>query len=443
MASPESSKNESPIEPSGQGNPEAPYVPENTSTARSIIPGFVSWVLGICILSFGTQFYTEIEGNWLNSYMFYYVSGESELAVSLMVGTSAILGTICFIIWGFVSDNLQTRLGRRVPVLLVGLLGTAIFMILTMLTTSYILVFLLVGILMAITSNMFHMGNKVIVPDLIPKERRGRVNMLILIGSTAASVPIWVMSMVLLPDGEAYSLDIHLMFMLAAIFVLIATSITTLVLLKEPKVEYPRISLRSFFSVEMFRKNRSFFILFVATMFIIMSQNAYLPYLLILLQEIDIEIEELFIALPIVGGCVGFAVIFAMKFIDKIGRKKIVLPCLVIAPIGGIILSFFGNDKWGLITGFAIMMPFVTVSQLGIDTWTQDLLPAEARGKFIGIIRIGNAIGKAVGVGFAAVLATQFGILWIFMAAGIVLWISIPVFLKVPETLFSKEKRLE
>jgi MFS family permease len=377
--------------------------------------------------------------------MKYYGSNNSDLAVANMVSASAIIGTIFFILWGVISDNLRTKLGRRLPLILVGCFGTAVFLCLVVLTQVEVFVFLLVGVLIAITSNCLHMSNKVLVPDLIPKEKRGRVNLFVNIGAQLASIPIWIASIILLPDGDHFSKETHDMFILIGAAVLVVTGITLFFLIKEPKIDTPPHKViddfKSLVDFNVLKQNKGFFMLFLATLFIIMSQNAYLPYLLIMMQDIEFEITDLIIAIPIVGGAVGIAIVIATKYIDKVGRKKIVIPSLIIAPIGGIILTFMGETKWGLIIGFAIMMPFSTIIQFGVDTWTQDMLPADARGKYIGILRIGNAIGKSIGVSFAGLMAFVFGdILWIFFTAGIILWISIPVFLMVPETLFRKDR---
>ena len=76
---------------------------------------------------------------------------------------------------------------------------------------------------------------------------------------------------------------------------------------------------------------------------------------------------------------------------------------------------------------------------IATDAWVQDLLPEEKRGSFLGIISIGNALGKAPGALIAGLVADAFGLLWIFFVSGFMLWIAIPFFLIVPETLLKKK----
>jgi MFS family permease len=81
------------------------------------------------------------------------------------------------------------------------------------------------------------------------------------------------------------------------------------------------------------------------------------------------------------------------------------------------------------------MMPFYVGSWVAIETWMQDILPGNARGRFFGILNVGSAIGKALGMLLAAYVAEQLNVLGIFLVGGILMWICIPFILRVPETL--------
>jgi MFS family permease len=413
---------------------------ENTPTTKSANNHLWQWVIGIMLLSFGSQTFTEIEGNWLNSYMKYYTDLGSNTWVSLMVAVNTVIGTVFFLIWGVISDNTRSKWGRRLPFLMMATFGTAFILFFVQWIHSTVLLFILVGIAIPITSNGMHMTGKVIVPDLIEVDKRGRTNTLVTVAAALASMAIWIVSLVLLPEGqEIFSRDLHLTFIFVAIAVLCVTGIQALFFLREPPITTPprpwNEEFRALLNYRQFKENRNFFVIFIGGLFVLMSQYAYMPFLLILVQEIDFTLETMLLALPIVGGSVGLMVALVSKYIDKIGRKKVVLMGTVIAPIGAIVITLWGTSSTMVIIGLAIMMPFATVVQIGTDTWTQDLLPKDARGRFMGIIRIGNALGRVPGVILAGLFADWFGILYIFLAGGLILWFSIPIFLHVPETL--------
>jgi len=412
---------------------------KNENLKTKIPNSILKWSLGILILSFGSQYFTEIESNWINSYLKYYTSSGNNSFVSLMVSLNNIIGTIFFILYGVISDNIRGKLGRRLPFILLGTFGTALVLFSLPFVYSTIVLLILAGVVSPILSNGMHMAGKVIVPDLIPQNKRGRLNTFVTLMANLASIIVWILSLSLLPPGsEIYSYEVHKLFILSGCFVLILTGLQAFFLLRENKIETPprnwRLDLKNLINIKEFRENKNFFVVFLGSLFVLMSQFAYLPFLLILVQEIDFNLVQILLALPIVGGVIGLCLFLVLKYIDKIGRKKVVLTGLTIAPIGSIIL-ILNSSTFNLITGLAIMMPLVIIINIGVDTWIQDLLPEESRGKYMGFVRLAHGIGQTPGVILAGILADLFGIMYIFLAAGIILWCSIPIFLKAKESL--------
>lgn len=406
---------------------------------RSFLKMPKSWIIALCLLAFGTTLYTEIEGRWFPSYASI-IAKASYFNVAIIVAMSGVIGTCFYLIWGAVSDNLRTKIGRRVPIILTGMLISAGLMVLFVLTTIYLILLIIGGILLAITTNMFHVTNKSLIADLVPVEKRGRINALLVVFSTSGSIAVWVPALVLLPEGEGtYSREIHMLFIGGGALILVLVGVFVWQLVKEPKITTPPHNwfkdLTNLFDRKEMAKNKDFLRLFLAMMFLITSESAFFPFLLILLQEIPLDFSGMIVPFVIVIAGVGLGIFLIGRGVDVVGRKPIALICLIISPIGCLILTFFGTNYLGLIIGFGVMMPFYMGIWLTTDSWTLDLLPEQSRGRFLGIKNIGNAVGKVPGVLLAGFLADQFGILWVFFVAGIILWISIPFFLKVPETL--------
>ena len=88
---------------------------------------------------------------------------------------------------------------------------------------------------------------------------------------------------------------------------------------------------------------------------------------------------------------------------------------------------------------FYIAIPFVIVGILGLpaplDAWSQDLLPEESRGKFLGVYNLMWVVSQIIGSFLGAIVSMLFGLQWIFLVGGILMIISIPFFLRVKETL--------
>ena len=406
-----------------------------------------SWILALCFLAFGTTLYSETEGQWFSSFASV-IANMSYFGVSTMVALAGIFGTIFYLVWGAISDNLRTNLGRRIPIILIGMVSTAGLMILYILTTYFLLLLVIGGFLLAITSNMFHVTNKSLIGDLIPIEKRGRINSILFIATNMGSMTVWIPAIILLPEGtETFSREVHSIFIGGGALLLVIVGIFVTLLVKEPKVNTaPRNwlhDLRKLLNRKEMMQYKDFLRLFVAMLFLIMSQYAFTPFLLILLQEVSLSLIEILIFLPIIGTAIGLGIFLLGKYVDTIGRKKVALICLIISPIGCFIITFLGFSYQLLLLGFGIMMPFNIGLWLATDAWTLDLLPEESRGRFLGIINIGNAIARVPGVLIAGYLADTFGILWVFFITGIILWIGIPFFLRVPETFKLKNDRIE
>jgi len=228
--------------------------------------------------------------------------------------------------------------------------------------------------------------------------------------------------------------------------VLLLSAIVLFLLVKEPRIPPPSSTwtrdLRNLLNYQEMRKEKNFFKLFIAMIFPIMSEAAFMPFLLILLQDISLEVETMLIALPFVGAGIGIGLYLIAKYTDKIGRKKIALMCLIGCPVGQLVIAFLGGDSLWLIIGFGVMMPFYVGIWISTDSWIQDLLPIASRGRFLGLISIGYAIGKVPGALIAGAMGAAYGTRSIFLVAGILLWCGIVFFLQVPETLKIKKEAI-
>jgi MFS family permease len=93
-----------------------------------------------------------------------------------------------------------------------------------------------------------------------------------------------------------------------------------------------------------------------------------------------------------------------------------------------------------------IGLPFVLVGVLALVTplnaWSQDLLPVDKRGQFTGILNIVNTVSQIIGAFAGGIVATFFGIQWIFVLGPVFFIASIPFFMMVKETLKLEELRI-
>ncbi len=396
-------------------------------------------IVVLMFMSLAISYYGEVEGQWFNSYV-RNVSNQSYFRMSLMVSTSAWVGTFAFILWGAFSDNMRSKWGRRVPILSGGLIISGVFVYLFGITTSYWWLLVCDGVILGITSNMFHVTNRVMVPDLWEKENRGKINTYLFIGATLGTAAIWISSLLILPEGsQTYSRETHQQMFLTATILMIVAAILIWVFIKEPRDLPPREpvgqSLKKLLNRKEMMKHKDFLKLFIASLFVIMASNCYKPYFLILLQDFSFTRDQIIIAAILLVVCVGGIVYLLMNRLDKAGRKHTTYICLIISPIGAFVIAFSNEQFYLLLIGIIILFPFSIALQICIDTWAQDLLPENQRGKFLGIINIGKAGGQIPAILAAGALADAYNILYVFLLTGILLVVAIPFFKPVPETI--------
>ncbi|HMF30464.1 MAG TPA: MFS transporter [Candidatus Lokiarchaeia archaeon] len=406
------------------------------------------WLAALLILALGTQVYGDVEAQYFSSYLVH-VGGGTYLEVGIMVALRAVVGAIFYLIWGVVGDNIRPRIGHRVMIILIGCVVTAGLMFLFV--TSSVVAWLIIcsGVLLAISSNMFNSNNRAIIADLTPEDRRGRTNTLISVLGLVGSMVVWLPTVTLLPGGAAeFSWETHFIFIGGAAVIIAVTGLATLGLVKEPPPVAPPRSwtqdLRDIFDRKEMAKHTDFLKLFLAKIFMIASTGAYYSYLLLLLQNLNYDLTTVLLAIPLIGVPAGLGFYLGGKLTDTIGRRKVTIVSLTIAPLGGLVITFLGATLIWLMVGFAIMLPFTVALGIATDSWTLDLFPKESRGRFAGVMNIGGGIGTAAGVLIAGAVATFFtNPFAIFAVAGAFLWVSIPFFLHVPEVFKPRERTRE
>jgi MFS family permease len=363
-----------------------------------------------------------------------------------MVSASGLVGTVAFIIWGCVSDSSKSRFGRRKPLLIIGSSTTAILMVGFGLSTNYWWLFICDGILIAITSNMFHVTNRALIPDIWETEKRGKINSFMFIGSSIGSAFVWITSLLLLPgESQTFDRQTHQMMFLIAALGLIIAAICVGIIVKEPPIptyiiqNHWTISLKSLFDFKALKKHPDFLKMFGASLIVIMASNAFRPFILISLQELSFSRDLIIITAVFLISAISLVMYLLFKGLDRIGRKRVTFVCLFLAPIGCFLLGFSRGALFPSMIGLTILFPFMTALDIAIGTWTQDLLPEDERGKFLGIINIGKAAGQAPGALLAGWVADVFkdtlGVYAVFIITGLFLFLAIPAFLKVPETV--------
>ncbi len=368
-----------------------------------------------------------------------------------MVSLSATMGLIIMIVWGIISDNTRTKFGRRRPYLLIGGIVAGIAMMLYGLSGNYILCLVIDVVIIGLASNAFLVAERSLIPDTIEIEKRGRANGIInsisyiglLIGVTFFLLggELFGIPDPRDPDGTIITQQGHLFILSLGGIVFAAVGIIGFALIKEsPISELPEKrsfynELKQTFNIAELKSQKEFFKILFALVIFQSGTGSIMPFLMIFILGQGLEIWQLVLGIVIAFPVVFAATISLGKLSDKFGRKRFVSITLIIISIGFLIMPFTAGNYILFMIGF----PFVLAGLLALITpfnaWSQDLLPEKKRGKFTGILNIVNTASQIIGSVAGGIVATIFGVQWIFVLGPVFFIGSIPIFMKVKETL--------
>ncbi|HMF34755.1 MAG TPA: MFS transporter [Candidatus Lokiarchaeia archaeon] len=420
---------------------ENPPVPDREAAIKAnadfVQRNFTQSTIALVFIAIGSQLYSDTSQTFL-SYMINTNTGISYLLSGIMYAIYVVLSAIFYILWGAISDNLRTRFGRRIPLITTGSVATGILVYFFVFSQNLLWLFIDWGILISFVNSMTKVSGS-LTADLIPLEKRGRVNMILQVVTPIGSVLIYIPSLLPLmgiPLQEAWIITVDMI-------IYSAIGVIAFFLVKEPPVVEPPIpiieGIKKIVDWREFAKNKNFLWLFAGGIFLSAADNAIFlnifNFISGIFSTINFDLTIIIIFAPIAVLIMVVGIYYLGKAIDKIGRKIITYVGFGLAPVGAFTIALGGSNLIPLLLGFALFYMFYWTGSSAMSAWQQDTLPREARGRFFGILGISGAVGSAIGGIVSGLIADQYGILWIFIAAAIFLWSSLPIFSFVPETL--------
>ena len=415
-------------------------------------------VLLIGLLYMGDYLFFFFEQNYFNTYLDH-VLYLPELFISIMVSLSATVGLISMPLWGIASDNTRTKYGRRRPFLLFGIIagfGMVLFSFAYLLfgrtQIAFIWCLIIDVLLIGITSNAFLVAERALIPDTIELEKRGRANGII---NSISYIGLLIGVAFLLLGNELFGIpdprpgatgtiitqDGHFILLSFGGILFAIVGIIGFFFIKEkPVSELPEkkkffTELKQTFNLTELKSHKEFFKILLARVVFQSGISSIMPFLFIFIFDQGLGTLQLLIGIAIAFPWIFIATIYLGRLSDKFGRKRFVPISMIIVSMGYLLMPFASGNYILFIIG----LPFVLIGVLSLITplnaWSQDLLPEDKRGKFTGILNIVNTVSQIIGSFAGGIVATLFGISWIFVLGPVFFLASIPLFLKVKETV--------
>ncbi len=395
-----------------------------------------------------------LESQLFNTYLAHviFLGSDASLYISLMVILSAIAGLITHFVFGIFSDNHRSRFGRRRPFLLAGGLIAGFFMIFYAFTGSYLLALIIDVIAVGAGSNLYYVAQRALIPDLVDINYRGRANGVANGMGIAALGISTIVFFIFLNDrfgipydgGTIITQQGYIFALSIGGIIFIAIGLMAFLFIREkpgselpPKKSFAE-EFRTIFNKERIRKNKEFYKFVIASTVFYGGTNVVLPFLFVYIFELGFSTLEL---VAVMGGAGAVALIGSYilgKLSDLHGRKKYLAPAILISCIGFFFIPVLKLFE-PVIALYFIVFAFIFTAILGLESilgaFHQDLLPEAARGKYLGIYNITRTFSQVLGVLIGGLAAAAFGYAWAFVFAPIFFIISVPLFLKVKETI--------
>jgi len=410
-------------------------------------------VLLIGLLYCGDYIFFFFEQNYFNTYIDH-VLNLPEIYISLMVSLSATMGLIMNFVWGVFSDNTRSKFGRRRPYLLLGMIA-GIAMIFYGLSPSFYICLFIDVIIIGIFSNAYLVAERSLIPDTIEIENRGRANGII---NAVSYIGLLVGVAFLLIGNELFGVqdpidggtiitqEGHFILLSVGGLIFGLVGLIGFIFIKEkPISELPEKKpflkeLKNSFNLREFKAQKEFYKITLAFMVFRSGISSVMPFLFLFIFALGLSTSELLLGIGVAFPVVFITTIMLGRMADKFGRKRFAPLSITLVSIGYLLMPFttIGQAEPNIII-FMISLPFVLVGVLALVTplnaWVQDLLPEDRRGTFNGIFNIVFTVSQVIGSIAGGIVATLFGIQWIFILGPVFFIASIPLFLKVEETL--------
>ncbi len=416
-----------------------------------------AFVIGF--IKMGESVFFFFEQNYLNLYLIQVLDQEA-IMVSIMVSTSAVMGLILQYVFGILSDNTRTKIGRRRPYFIFGGILAGISMIVYAFSGSFALCLILDGFIISIGTNAYLAAERSLIPDIFEPECRGRANGIIyILGNIGLVIALGLF--LVSEDFFGYAVNLggeevtyisqagfQVLLAIGGGFIIIG-GIIGFIFVREVNVKsFPPKKkfldeMKETFRVSELKKHKEFGKIILAMITFKTGVSVIMPFLFNYILGLPMGVIQLLIAIMVISFPLVFVFTYLMgKYSDKFGRKKFIPFAIFFVAVGVAITPLIGlgdDFKYWLVL---LCFPFVMISLLGfdgsLDAWSQDLLPDDKRGQFIGILNITMTVSQVIGAFISGmVIKVDDPSTWglIFPIGAIFFVASIPLFLKVKDTM--------
>ena len=432
--------------------------------------GFRKWILFI-LVGFTGQLAWNVENMYLNKFIFSFGSENYSLMITLTVAISAIVAFLSTLFMGALSDKVRKRklfisLGYvlwGIATASFGLISVEnvqiLFPMLTAATVASIFVIVIDAIMTFIGSLANDAAFNAYVTENVSDQDRGKVEGVLSILPLVAMLVIFVGL-----DGLTTQGHWDIFFYIIGGFAFLVGLISFILIPKEevkadlPKRKYFKTLIEGF-RIKTIKQNKGLYLILICYLVFGIATQIFFPYLMIYFQySLGFVGTDFMIVLGVVLVLGSLLTVLVSILMDKVGRDRLLVPVMVIAIIGLILVYFVkaGELIFAIIAGTIMLFGYICGGSV-LNAIVRAHVPNGDEGVFMGVRMIfAVTLPMVSGPYIAQVLVDNFATgtyegdygtlqnlppasIWLVSAAVLIL-IFIPVFFYLRNEKKNKDK---
>jgi MFS family permease len=332
------------------------------------------------------------------------MSKEALLAVVLFSG--AAVSMVANPVWGAFSDRTRSRLGRRVPWILGGvLLGAAALLLLSVAQTALWMV--VAWSLVQLALNAAWAGAVAAVPDQVPVARRGLIGGMVAIAGTVGVLLGIKIAEVTGSIAQGYLVIAVVMMLLSLPYLLGSRDIALPGDHDLAPLDWRQL-LRSFWVSP--REHPDFAWAWITRLLVNLGNWIALNYLFYFLTDglgygEDDATARLGLLVLVYGACTVATTVVVGHWSDRVGRRKVfVIWSGVLIGTSSLVLGLWQDWPGALVAAVVLGAGFGVYQAVDFALITQVLPDAVDRGKDLGVINIASALPQVLAPAIAGLI---------------------------------------
>lgn len=360
-----------------------------------------------------------------------------NLALGAIASGGVMVGVFVNLVSGIVSDSLKTKMGRRKPLIITGVIGLIPVMIMVFLFPFLAPLVVAEYVLMQFFSNIAQGSFQPFLPDLFPKSQRGEAGGFLGLFTLVGNALGYGLTGLLIGSGL-----LGLSSLLTVPIILGSSAVSLYVTWKydKPSTGEAKGFLKTL--AELFKpkeKSQGFFWLVIGSFFILMGPTGlmyfelyYFKYVLMLKNPaFGVAITGLVVLLVAMAAAVGLG-----KLSDKIGRKALLIYTGIAGGIFMSLIPFLKSFLLFLLAAAAVGATTGVFSSI-MPAFAGDLSPASATGQYMAYsnLAIGgsSAVAPVVDGSIMYLAASTYaGFLAMFLLSGFFYFVGSALLFKTP-----------